>query len=75
MQAQEGDGDTMVSCRSTFNCNATGDDEIGVMTAWECCVENRDGLSYIVSDQTGVQTCTTCIGKPLDGSTVCYHAW
>ena len=66
MQAQEGDSDIMVSCRSTVSCNATGDDEIGVMTAWECCVENQDGLSYIISDQTGVQSCATCIGKPLD---------
>lgn len=73
MQAREGDDDIMVSCRSTFSCNATGDDEIGVMTARECCVENQDGLSYIVSDQAGVQTCTTCVGKPLVGSAINLH--
>ena len=64
-------GDDMVSCRSTISCNATSDDEVGIMTARECCVENPDGLSYIVSDQTGVQTCTICIGEHLGGSSVC----
>lgn len=33
------------------------------MTARECCVETTEGLSYIVSDQTGGQTCTICIGE------------
>jgi hypothetical protein len=61
----------MVSCRSTVSCNATGDDEIGMMSARECCMENRDGLSYIIPDQTGVQTCTICVGKPLDDSAAC----
>ena len=53
----------MVLCRSTASCNATGDDEIGIMTARECCMENPDGLSYITV--SGVQTCTICIGEHL----------
>lgn len=59
-------GDSVVSCRSTISCNTTVEDEIGIMTARECCVETPEGLSYItVSDQTGDQTCTICIGEHL----------
>lgn len=53
-----------VSCRSTCSCNTTGDDEIGLMTVQECCVENPSGLAYTMSSQQpGNGTCTSCIGE------------
>ena len=58
MQAQ----DVSVVCRSTDSCR--DGDEIGVMSARECCVENSNGLAYTIPGQAA---CTVCIGE-------CMHA-
>lgn len=53
-----------VSCKSTVRCNTTDDDEIGLMTVRECCIEIPDGLAYTMSSQQpGNDTCTPCIGE------------
>ena len=46
-----------VLCRSTVDCDG---DELGLMTARECCVENETGLAYTFPDQ---DTCLVCIGE------------
>ena len=51
VQAQD-----LVSCHSSVGC----DNEIGVTTARECCVENPDGLAYTIPGQ---EICTPCVGK------------
>ena len=46
----------MVFCSSTVSCG--GGDDIGLMTARECCVENPNGLAY----RRANSSCSPCIG-------------
>ena len=57
-QAAEPQHDVKVLCSSTVSCS--GGDEIGLMTARECCVKNPNGLAYKHANDS----CSPCIGKP-----------
>lgn len=51
----EGHNSTRVSCRSTVSCDG---DEVGMMSARECCVETPSGLAYTVPGQENCMVCT-----------------
>ena len=68
VQAAEG---VRVSCRSSLNCSESSDDEIGIMTARECCVENSNGLAFTTtSQQSETHVCTACIGEYMQTRTM-----
>ena len=47
-------------CRSTVDCSDSPHDELGFMSAKECCVDTPNSLAYSIP---GTETCTACIGE------------
>ena len=57
-----------VVCKSNVDCNG---DDLGVMSARECCVNNPEGLSF--TDQA-TEMCTACIGQYSMNTLIEYEA-
>ena len=52
--AQEG----IVVCRASADCSGAPDDELGMMTIEECCLNTPNGLGF--SEE---EVCSPCIGE------------
>ena len=66
MRAGDPDGsDQLILCFPDLICNFPEDSL--VKTIRECCLDDPDGLSYVIP---GVELCFNCIGKHLLSQTI-----